>query len=269
MAEGAVVKPVARRPTPMGVRVNVNTADIDSAFFPRLEEVADEVDATPRDLMAVWYSESGVKAMACNPNGFASGIYQAMPATLMGLGWSRGHAAYRTLTATAQLEWALRYYRPYRGYLVSIGAVYTATFLPALLKHAGDPGFILTAKDGPLGWAYSPNAVFDANRDYAITVGELEDAVRRNCRGPRWAELVARLDGSVIDTDADDCDLGTTRGLQAALRRLGYDPGAVDGLPGPKTTAAVVAFQQSNGLKADSIYGPNTRQRLAIALATT
>ena len=258
----------------------MHTNDIDDAFFPRLEEVADDVLARPGDLLRCWYSESGMRAAAHNdgPPGapyekqyHASGIFQAMPATLVGLGWGKDHAAYRRLTATQQLEWALRYYRPYRGKLVSVGACYTATFLPALIGNAGNPDFVLTAKNGALPWAYAPNAVFDRNGDLAITVGELEDAVRRNCVGLRWAELLARLDGAaVVDEPAsvEPFDLGTTFGMQRALARLGHDPGKVDGIPGARTRAALAAFQAARGLKVDGIYGPRSREALSIALAT-
>lgn len=257
-----------------------HTADLDDAFFPRLEEVADEVLARPKDLLGAWYSESGLRAGAHNdgPPGappekqyHASGIFQAMPATLVGLGWGKDHAAYRRLTATQQLDWALRYYKPFRGQLVSVAAVYTATFLPVLVRHAHDPKFILTAKNGPLPWAYAPNAVFDKNGDLAITVGELDDAVRRNCVGPRWAELLQRLDGEEVNADAgvEGFDLGTTLGLQHALSRLGHNPGPLDGYPGPKTRAAVLDFQRQRGLKADGIYGPLTRHAIAVALATS
>lgn len=256
-----------------------NTHDLDDHFFFRVEEVADDLLARPRDMLAVMMSESGISATAWNDNPKslppekrwnASGLIQFMPATLTGLGWPAGHAAFRRLSATEQLTWVERYYRPYRGYLSSIGALYTATFLPALLKHASDPSFVLTAKAGPLGWAYAPNASFDANHDYAITVGELEDAVCRNCHGPRWAEVLRRLGASDVgpETDADGPDLGTVRGLQLGLSRLGFDVGDVDGIAGPKTSNAVLMFQADRGLTIDGIYGPRTRAALSIALAT-
>lgn len=52
------------------------------------------------------------------------------------------------------------------------------------------------------------------------------------------------------------------RALQRALRRLGYALGGVDGLFGPRTETAVVAFQTRQGLVADGIVGAATRARL-------
>lgn len=46
--------------------------------------------------------------------------------------------------------------------------------------------------------------------------------------------------------------------LQSILRRLGFLRGNVDGIFGPQTKNAVVAFQQSVGLSADGIVGPRT-----------
>jgi cell wall-associated NlpC family hydrolase len=46
--------------------------------------------------------------------------------------------------------------------------------------------------------------------------------------------------------------------VQAALAAKGYSPGAVDGVYGPNTEAAVKAFQSKNGLEVDGIVGPKT-----------
>jgi len=178
------------------------TKDISNDFFPKLRLIAMGLGARARDMLAVMYSESACKADAWNDNPKslpperrwnASGLIQFMPATLIGLGWTAGHASFRLLSPTEQLSWVDRYYRPYRGFLGSVGGLYVATFLPALIKHAGDPDFVLTAKAGVLPWAYGPNAAFDANRDLKITVGELEQAVARNCHGARWEDILMRL----------------------------------------------------------------------------
>jgi murein DD-endopeptidase MepM/ murein hydrolase activator NlpD len=61
-------------------------------------------------------------------------------------------------------------------------------------------------------------------------------------------------------------DLGGLRGIQAALAALGFDPGPLDGLDGPKTRAAVTAFQMSRGLDADGVCGHVTLLALRTAL---
>lgn len=55
--------------------------------------------------------------------------------------------------------------------------------------------------------------------------------------------------------------------LQKALKKLGFDPGTVDGKYGAATEQAVKAFQQSNSLSADGIAGPKTIAAINQALA--
>ncbi|WP_394835083.1 peptidoglycan-binding protein [Pendulispora rubella] len=63
-------------------------------------------------------------------------------------------------------------------------------------------------------------------------------------------------------------DLATTAGVQTALSFLSFDPGEVDGLDGPKTRAALKSFQESVGIAADGLIGPNSRRELLSALQT-
>jgi len=52
--------------------------------------------------------------------------------------------------------------------------------------------------------------------------------------------------------------MATTLEIQTRLKAIGFDPGPIDGLPGPKTSKAILRFQQSRGLVADGIVGPIT-----------
>ena len=88
---------------------------------------------------------------------------------------------------------------------------------------------------------------------------------------------------SIIDVlnsqsvSAQECDSTSTvivngaRGdqvvnLQKSLKKLGFDPGVIDGIFGGKTEAAVKQFQASKGLLVDGKVGPNTKASLCSAL---
>jgi peptidoglycan hydrolase-like protein with peptidoglycan-binding domain len=52
-------------------------------------------------------------------------------------------------------------------------------------------------------------------------------------------------------------------GIQARLANLGFDPGPVDGTGGPRTEAAIRAFQaQHPPLEVDGVCGPDTLEKL-------
>lgn len=63
-------------------------------------------------------------------------------------------------------------------------------------------------------------------------------------------------------------NLDTLAGVQDALVKLGYDPGKVDGIDGPKTQGAVREFQGFAQIKVDGIVGPETRGALVAELQT-
>ena len=74
-------------------------------------------------------------------------------------------------------------------------------------------------------------------------------------------------EGTKLQRDAEG-DPALIRELQQALTAAGYEPGPADGTYGEQTEAAVVAFQQANGLSVDGRVGPETAAALNSALAT-
>lgn len=241
------------------------TSDLSDSFFDTLKDICTQLRCQPIDLLAVMMSESNVKATTHNPNGNASGLIQFMPNILIGLGWVDGHEAFRRLSAEEQLPFVKKFFLPYASKgLSSAARLYQATFLPATLDMGSELDTVIVQQGGLNSFAYGPNKnAFDKNLDGMITVGELQDAIDRNTHGSRWNEIVARLNGTLID---DTINLQTVEGIQSALAALGFDPGVVDGINGPQTRAAVKSFQASVSLSVDGIVGPNTRAALASAL---
>lgn len=54
------------------------------------------------------------------------------------------------------------------------------------------------------------------------------------------------------------------KNIQQRLSKWGYKPGAVDGVYGAKTEAAVKRFQKNNGLVQDGIAGPKTLEKIGL-----
>ena len=57
--------------------------------------------------------------------------------------------------------------------------------------------------------------------------------------------------------------------VQRQLAALGYSCGGADGIMGPRTRAAVVAFQRDQGIAADGLIGPETMAKLEAAGAAS
>ncbi len=52
------------------------------------------------------------------------------------------------------------------------------------------------------------------------------------------------------------------RAVQTRLKQHGFDPGPIDGKPGPRTDAAIIAFKKSRGLRPRALVGPITMAAL-------
>lgn len=106
-----------------------------------------------------------------------------------------------------------------------------------------------------------------------------EGVVADTARGRRWDTGVL-VPGVTYDEDVEAISLGPVRvvrmganndpeivrRIQRALEVAGVDPGGVDGRYGPKTTAAVAAFQRLKQLVVDGEVGSQTARELGIEL---
>lgn len=237
------------------------TADISDQALRVLDELAHEHGRMPIEFAGVFFSESNFSAKAHNPNSItAHGLFQATPQTLKNIGFRGTPAEYRKLNAAEQLEYAKKYYRPYRGKLINRKAIYLSTFLPALLRLADNDQSVLSDKNGFMSWVYSANAGIDLNKDGKIQLWELDGCVGRACKGPRWEELKVRIENSV--TPLPPTRIYSITDMQSALDAFGFSPGPVDGVPGPKTDKALKAYQKARKLQVDGIFGPKTKAQM-------
>jgi hypothetical protein len=169
--------------------------DHSDLFYIRWIDMCDRLHIDPFDLARVSYSESGCRAAAHNPNGHASGLIQFMPDTLLGLGWTKGHEAFRQLDAAEQVPWVERYMRGHASWCTSDALCYVAVFLPALGAKAqkDGPEFVLCGARGPLAWAYGANKVLDKDGNGNITVSDLGRQLEAQCKGTRWDAIMWRM----------------------------------------------------------------------------
>ena len=144
-----------------------------------------------------------------------------------------------------------------------------------------------------------PQHVFDGAVSFDYNTGEIESATwvklyragkmaEAEASLKRWNRAGGKVVKGLINRRAAEADLifrgkypsGVTvvglgpapssayddpeiiRGYQQQLAELRFDPGPVDGVRGPKTKAALIAFQERHGLVPDGIYGPATKATL-------
>jgi hypothetical protein len=233
-------------------------------FYTLIIEDAAKAGYEPEWLLGVLASESSLMPWAYNKNGGAQGISQMMPQTLRNM-----HLAvdgYKDLPAHKQIvdtfaylrEWQKRFKMPKWQ---NRAQLYLCNFLPALLPIATLPDSILVARSRSKV-IYDANAGLDANKDSFITLAEMEIAIDHAIKGyagPRYRTALASLEfvrSGKLPT--------TLKDIQTAVKAAGFDPGPLDGIPGPKTTKGVKAFQKAKGLVVDGIVGPKTLAALGL-----
>lgn len=135
----------------------------------------------------------------------------------------------------------------------------TAAYAAQVAAAAGVP---LTAKMSDLTPSQRQAFLAAQRKVEGFKVGTI-----RNDTGGTVDPAVVRKFGAVPRPGAD-IPGSSVASFQQQLAQRGFDPGPIDGINGPRTKAAVKAFQEANGLKVDGIVGPKTRAALETATAS-
>jgi peptidoglycan hydrolase-like protein with peptidoglycan-binding domain len=86
--------------------------------------------------------------------------------------------------------------------------------------------------------------------------------------GPATAKLLKASANSTNETATASRGVSSVmsiKDIQAALKKLGYYTGTVDGVSGSKTINAIKKFQSANKLTADGVVGSSTKKKLQAA----
>jgi peptidoglycan hydrolase-like protein with peptidoglycan-binding domain len=71
------------------------------------------------------------------------------------------------------------------------------------------------------------------------------------------------------DKASNKMDRGDTKNAQQALQAKGYNPGPIDGIHGPRTSAALRDYQKAEGLKVTGQMDGDTRAKLMASAPST
>ncbi|MFP2930115.1 peptidoglycan-binding domain-containing protein [Pyxidicoccus sp. 3LG] len=145
---------------------------------------------------------------------------------------------------------------------------------PTLKRGASGPS-VKALQQALAGAGFSPGAVdgqFGPKTEAAVkSFQRAKGLVADGIVGPKtWAKLTAAGgSGGSGPTLKQGHSGAPVTALQNRLNQLGFNAGTADGQFGPKTAAAVKAFQKAKGLVADGIVGPKTWDKLGIKVSGT
>lgn len=145
------------------------------AFKAKLQQIAGKLNINPNWLMVVFFIETAaprygkIDSTIQNSIG-ATGLIQFMPSTAISLGTTC--EALKNMTNVTQLDWVLKYFRPYSGRMNSLHDLYFAVFFPAAIGKADN--WILSTSHLSAQTIACANPLYDLNKDRQISVGEVK-----------------------------------------------------------------------------------------------
>jgi hypothetical protein len=149
-------------------------AKVSAPFKTRVIAICQELGVTPDYLMACMAFETGESFSPSILNAAGSkavGLIQFMPNTAKALGTTS--EALSQMTAVAQLDYVLKYFKPHKGKLRTLEDVYMAILYPAAIGKPADHALF---KDPSK--VYTQNKGFDRDKDKQITLAEISYSVR-------------------------------------------------------------------------------------------
>ncbi|MDQ3338237.1 MAG: peptidoglycan-binding protein [Myxococcota bacterium] len=259
-------------------------------FMDKLEKMCDQLGMEPEWVVNVMMMESNIDPAKKNPRSSASGLIQFMAKTARALGTTT--AKLRSMSATKQLDYVEKYFRPFAGKLSSQAAVYAAVGA----GQVGTSNSSVLFRRGSDG--YNANKVWDVNKDGKVTQGEMGRVAGRFGAGEQFDIDEDSDEGSTTETSVEAGATGGVGGetatgdrersnriigasvgargqnlerdveaVQTTLAAHGVSPGSIDRQIGANTIGAIRRFQRGFMRNPDGLVEPGqaTEQHLMSA----
>lgn len=152
------------------------TDKLDNLSKLAFAQLASYMGGQPEWFQYVAWNESKFNPSAVNPISRAVGVFQFMPSTLTGLGYTFDQVKAMDL-ATQLKTVGTQYYKPYKGKIKNIYDAYLAVFYPYAI---GKPDNYIFGSEKSQAYAKLvaiQNPIFDLNKDGLISVAEFRKYV--------------------------------------------------------------------------------------------